>query len=340
MLVIKVREPESTNLSNVIRGTKKLSVFKGEIKVASIIRDLSSSCTNLTVIHLTLDWGADIENVDSLFSQVFINNDNIRSLKLFGFESLTGECLLSLNKNNIEEICLNRSYYIEGNGFINSLPYFVNLNTIYFEDLLGEDFDEVFESIRLCSKLKSLTMDNVMNCSFDNLIKSLSSLKNIVSLTLNYIAIGSLMKSLFTFVSSNLLNLKYLNVSNNRGITDNDLESLSNLENLEELDISDINSVNGSVLVKFPNLKKLYCKDCNNLRDDNLIEFLKCASNLELLDIINSYEKIMRTFVINAAIKITKVRRNNVKLEVRINENQLNFKNIKEKSPLLHLKLK
>ena len=335
MLAIQLNRYVLVDLSNLIKNTKKLSVFKAEIKDAISIRDLGNCCSNLT--SLDLDNDGDIESLDSLFSQVFRKNDNLKSLKLENFTSLTGECLLSLNKNNIEEICLEATYSIQGNYFTNSLPYFVKLHKVELFYLSGNNFNQIFESISLCSKLKTFHIQSVENCSLDKLIKSLSSSKNIESLRIRFMNEGVVIKSLFSDISSNLFKLKYLNLSCSVGITDNDLEPISNLPKLEELDISYNNNITGSVLVKFPRLKKLHVFGCDILEDDNIISFLRCAMNLELLDI--RYCKKINVSVINAAIDVTKKRTNNLILEIRICKYQIDFNEIKDQSPLLHLEM-
>ena len=276
MLVLKLPGCETSILSNAIKKTNQLSEFCAFIYSSSIITDLASSCSNLTVIDLIKDYDSDIGNVDFQFSQVFKKNKNLKSIKLDRFE-FNGECLLSLNKNSIEQVFLTEINNIEGDYLINSLPHCVKLDTLYFLNFKQDVLDKVLESISLCSNLKTLTLDFLRNFSHDNLIKSLSSSKNIESLTFNYVKEESIKRGLFSFISSSLLNLKYLSFHSS-GIFDNDLEPLHNLLNLEEIDISYNGSITGSVLVKFPGLKKLHCFSCNNLEDDNLINFMKCAT--------------------------------------------------------------
>ena len=53
------------------------------------------------------------------------------------------------------------------------------------------------------------------------------------------------------------------------------------------------------------NLKKLHCSQCYNLRDKNLINLLKCATDLRILDIYDC--KKTANSVINTAIQVTKI---------------------------------
>ena len=106
---------------------------------------------------------------------------------------------------------------------------------------------------------------------------------------------------------------------------------------MEELDITKFGNITGSSLVKLHNSKKLFCNYCDNLKDNNLIKLMRRANNLEGLNIY-ACESIT-IILINAAIEITKNRSNNVMLDIQIRENQIDYKKIKEKSPLLHLEI-
>ena len=81
---------------------------------------------------------------------------------------MTGECLISLNNNNIEEICLRDTKNIQGKYLIVSFPYFVKLHTIEFTCFTANNFDEVAESLSLCSKLTKVTMMDIENYLCDD----------------------------------------------------------------------------------------------------------------------------------------------------------------------------
>ena len=144
-------------------------------------------------------------------------------------------------------------------------------------------------------------------------------------------------KKLFSFISSNLLQLKYLDISCSK-CTDSDLEPIINLPNLKDLDISWNDNITGLVLFKFTRLKKLICRRCKNLENDALKSFLRRAVDLELLDI--QYCPKLKTSVINIAIAITNGRTNNLTLEIILCPSQVDFKKIKDKSPFLYLILR
>ena len=63
---------------------------------------------------------------------MFNNNQNLKSISLRSFTSLTGQCLLFLKKSKIEEISLGLLRYIEDKSLLKSLPYFENLHKIIF----------------------------------------------------------------------------------------------------------------------------------------------------------------------------------------------------------------
>ena len=86
---------------------------------------------------------------------------------------------------------------------------------------------------------------------------------------------------------------------------------------------------------KLSSLKKLHCRNCINLRDKNLISLLKYANDLNILDIYNC-EKITN-YLVNYAIKVTKIRLNKVMLNIGIVSTKINIYEIEEISPLLRL---
>ena len=65
----------------------------------NIINALILSCGNLTVLELMSSFHIQVDKIDSLLTQLFINNQRIKTLKLRGFKNLTGESLLYLEKN-------------------------------------------------------------------------------------------------------------------------------------------------------------------------------------------------------------------------------------------------
>ena len=76
MLAIKLTGSKTINLSNAIKKTKNLSVFKEDISGAIILTDLATYCSNLTVLNLNFysENNDYIANIDLLLSQVFIKN--------------------------------------------------------------------------------------------------------------------------------------------------------------------------------------------------------------------------------------------------------------------------
>ena len=93
------------------------------------------------------------------------------------------------------------------------------------------------------------------------------------------------------------------------------------MKNLEVLRVDNFEELTG--LGEFPKLKELSCYGCKYLKDYGLIRLLKCAPNLELLDIRNC-ENVTNS-VIDVAIKETEKRTNNIVLEIRINGTEINI---------------
>ena len=82
------------------------------------------------------------------------------------------------------------------------------------------------------------------------------------------------------------------------------------------------------------NLKELYCNRCPNLINDNLIKILKCATNLELLDIYHC--KKIADAVINVAVNETKTRVKYV-LDIYIEGTSITLQHVRDSSRFLHI---
>ena len=83
------------------------------------------------------------------------------------------------------------------------------------------------------------------------------------------------------------------------------------------------------------NLKELYFSGCFQLENISMIILLRCATNLEVLN-IKGCPKITKS-VINVAIQVTKLRTNNIVLELHIDGKNVDTDEIKKQSPILHL---
>ena len=114
----------------------------------------------------------------------------------------------------------------------------------------------------------------------------------------------------------NLHELKYLDISNCRGITDKDLFFICKLPKLEVLKMNKIDTVFGAGLGVAYNLKELHCFGCEKLINDSLLRLMLVASNLEYLDIRRCLK--ITNLTINAAIEIKKTRKNNIILEIKM----------------------
>ena len=318
------------NFISALIKTKKLNVFRENDMNAELIKTLASCCTNLT--KLDLKSRSKIDNVDEKLSEVFINNSKIKALTL-DIINMNGNCLLFLNENFIEEIHLTASQNFQGITLVQSLPNFTKLNSLIFRGFQNKIHNSIANAVQLSSKLKKLHFFGGNYLEKEILINSVTSLKNLQELVIVNLFPGSIPRNYFNHVSSNLLELKNLCLGRCEDASDIDLEAICKLPKLEILEIFDIQNITGSGLANLSNLKEFRCYDCENLEDDSLISLLKCASNLELLDVIRC-RKITNS-TINFAIKVTKSRRNNVVLKIKIIGCSVNIDEIAETSPFL-----
>ena len=136
-----------------------------------------------TLTLLTLKFNIKIVEIDDKLSQISINNDNLKSLKLIDCENLKGKCLNSLNKIFLEELFLICAESLIKIYLTNNMPYFENLKTFELFDYEDRNLNDLDEIIGKSYNLKTWNLD----LSFqENLtIDSVASLKNLELLTMN-----------------------------------------------------------------------------------------------------------------------------------------------------------
>ena len=325
------------DLTKAIDKSKKLRCFSCDGVVRNMVVALATSCTNLTELSLDSD-NLNIAKPDDLFSQLFNNNEQLKTLELHRFKSLTGECFLSLNKNTVEEITLSDAPNLKRDYLIKSFPSLVKLRTLKFINFFDNlNYDFIAESISSCGKLNNVTLDRMRYYSAENLLKSVDELKSLEMLRVAWMERGIVGKKFLDYISCNLLELKYLDLSTNNFVSDEDAKLLSQLAKLEVLKIYNLSHITCSGLCDFPNLKEMHCYFCSNLGNDFLIRLLRCADKLKYLD-IRGCGKITNP-VLDVAIEQTKKRTNNILLEIHIFTlgKNLDMEKIIDKSPLLHL---
>ena len=97
-------EQNEEKLINVIEKSKNLSSFKYGTANLNVFEALEGNCKNLRELDLKLDDYSDIDDVDRSLSDIFINNEKLKSLKLRNFNGLTGKSFLSLSEKIIEKL--------------------------------------------------------------------------------------------------------------------------------------------------------------------------------------------------------------------------------------------
>ena len=309
----------------------------------NVFSEIASRCENLTVLHLNCPNSQ--ENIDEKLSAIFRKNPNIESLGLKSFPGLTGRCLLDLNYHSVSEFILDNTCSIQRKYLIETVPFFKHLNSLGFNNFEEKYHDRLAECIDSCRNLKKLSVSNTIFSSYINLFKFGTSLTNIevlkINTDFNYLfdtdfQMNYTLTDITAYIGDRMLLLKYLDISASYQILRS--EQFFRICNLPELEILKMNhsicihSIDLRFLTK---LKCLYSSNCKNLKNENLIELLKHAKNLEYVDI--SYCKRITKLFIYAAVNETRNRTNNLMLTVRIRETAIRPNDICEISPLLCL---
>ena len=195
------------NLAIAINFTEKLSSFQYRPVNKDIIEALQFNCINLTELCLTC--GSNSEIADDSLSQIFINNEKLKLIHLKEFKSLTGKCLLHLNRNVEEEIVLKDIYNLQKIYLINSLPTFLRLRTLEFYDFNIQNCDHIAECINSCQKLKRLAISHLQPYSKRNLMDSVHWLKNLEMLTVNLTQVDAVAKEFIDYISYTMTELRF-----------------------------------------------------------------------------------------------------------------------------------
>ena len=166
-------------------------------------------------------------------------------------------------------------------------------------------------------------------------MNSVRGLKYLEMLTVSNQDYDAVTKTFIDYISCNLLDLRYLDLSGCVWVIDSNLESICNLPKLQVVKINELKVITGSGLGNFPNLKEFHCKSCDNLEDEHLIRLLRCSDKLEYLD-ITGCDKITNS-VVNVAIEVTKNRKNNIAMEMFTFGTATNLDEVDGGSTLLYL---
>ena len=350
-------------ISKYAKNLRNLDYYGNDLKDLEII---SSNLSNLTELRLNFDECYE-GDPDLLLSQVFKSNRQLKIIHLGSFRYMTGECFVDLDKNTVEEIEITHAESILGDELIKSWPYFENFRKLRFIEYDGEDFLKISECLSLCANFKEFAISFNEHCEDKTLenaevfIKCFASSK---SLEILYFDADIEMDKFCDFIGKNLLELRCLYLGSECvTITSSSIQSLSYLKKLREFDleivfsrkkeIPDFESVGkltnlevldfncyidkftGSELENLTNLRKLYCPGSLNLKEINIINLVKRAPNLELLDIAGC--KKITNSLIDVAIEVTKNRTNNILLQINIYGTSIDINKIREHSPLLYL---
>ena len=214
----------------------------------------------------------------------------------------------------------------------NSLPTFERLQNLELTDSSDYCCDHIAKCISLCHSLTKLKIDEVKCYYTEDLLNTVQGLKNLKSLSMNCIE-DHFTKNFFDYISYNLLELELLDLNDCYEISDSDLTSIKKLPKLKVLMIDSVD-ITGSEIRNLSTLKKLSCSG-HSFKEDNVISLLRCASELEYLDI--SYNEKMTNTVIDVAIEETKKRINNIVLEIRVEKTSIVPDKIHKMSLLLNI---
>ncbi|KAK0159649.1 hypothetical protein PV327_010743 [Microctonus hyperodae] len=295
----------------------------------SDIRSLRNNYQNLSKLIMT---DVKLECEDHL-SQLFRATKKLKYLSvggLVGHTDLSGKCLQYLPGDAIEEIHLIRWGNLNPNYLNAALRKFNNLRVL--EMFPFNRFDN--STLGIIGEKRTIIDLSLFNTP-GRVISSINYLFNLQNLERLCLRRNSMINDIFLInISNNLKQLKYLNISSCKEVTDVGISNLASLEKLEVLIANRLDKITNEPFGNFYNLKVLKCARCENIIDPGIMKLISLAPNLTTLDL---FRCSITNQTIEKAIEITKQRTNSIILEINIHKTKVDMSMIPDTSPYLRI---
>ncbi|XP_058794527.1 putative RNA-binding protein EEED8.10 isoform X1 [Phymastichus coffea] len=289
------------------------------------IKSLTASCSNIVEFNL----GPCSSQCDPDLSLLFSNNKKLRRVKIFK-NFINGKSLMSLPET-IEAISIGECSNVSPRHFCKAIETFKNLRYLSLDNCVNFD-DQTVEVIALCADtLKELHLREYFPVMSGRSLTRISVLVNLEVLDLSRNACVS--DECLIAVGNHCKLLKNVDISSCQSVSNAGLAGITHLPKLEHLNISYLGKVTDEVLTDIPNLRTLVCRGCPSLQNTGLCTLIEESKNVELLD-ISGCDLVSNDFI-EAAIKVTLKRTNNILLKIYAGNTNVKFSEISAISPFL-----
>lgn len=262
-------------------------------------------------------------------SQLFLVNKKLKYLAIDGDDSITGKCLAYL-PDEIEEIHLQWCTSILSPYLDSAIEKFNNLTSFTLSSCVCVT-ESTMKVIGQITTIINLELSGAHPMITADSLNHLSNLLNLKRLCLKNSAAND---EFLINITRGCKGLNYLDISDCQAITNIGIASLASLPQLEALVINWDVQVTDTVLGDLHNLKTLECHGCNNIKDGGITTLIEMAPNLLSLDLSGCS---ITNSTLEAAIIVTKQRKNNKILKIIVGGNKTNVTNLSEVSPLLQI---
>ncbi|XP_011504616.1 PREDICTED: F-box/LRR-repeat protein 7-like [Ceratosolen solmsi marchali] len=292
------------------------------------IKTLTDNCHNITEFSL----GLCSASCDNDLSDLFLKNEKLRYLKLTG-NSISGRCLLNLPVESIEIIILDDCNNISPEYFHTAIQRLQKLHTLSVKKCITFA-DQTVKAISLCSKsLKVLCLCHYYPMIVRNAMLCIAELVNLETLNLNHnISVGD---EFLVGVGAQCKQLKNVDISCCKAVTNKGLAAIISLPNLQHLSINYLFLVTDEVLTEMVNLRTMHCQNCFGFKNTGLCRLIEESHQLELLDFSGC--TCIDNELVDIAIKATRNRTNNTILKMYVGNTSINVSEITKVSPFLQV---
>ncbi|OXU20787.1 hypothetical protein TSAR_007287 [Trichomalopsis sarcophagae] len=290
------------------------------------LRVISEKCNKLVYFAV----GNCTDDCDYELSLIFESNRELKRLCVYSNFEVTGSCLKKLNGDTIESIIFENCPSISLEHF-NVVRGFCKLKQLVLEHFHDSNTDTMKDISSCCSNLKYLTL---ALCPF--YLNSLQCIANLTNLKILDLSSNvSVDDELLVLVGANCKLLKQVDISYCNAVTNTGLASIVSLPNLESLFVEDLNNVDDEVFRAMPTLRQMDCSYCSNMRDAGLVRLIEASENMEHLFLSNC--KKISNDLLEAAIRATKKRTNQVVLKLHLSNTDVRLSKASGTSPFLRV---
>ncbi|XP_076749746.1 putative RNA-binding protein EEED8.10 [Xylocopa sonorina] len=294
---------------------------------ASGISSLADNCHDITKFSLGLtSYVCDMD-----LQKLFKANPKLRYFKV-AFGKICGACLFYLPLETMEEIVLECCASLREQFLSQAIAKLKNLKSLIIHSCIDISGNVILSVGTYCTNLKILELSSISFLIQSNDILHIAQLSNleVLKISTNTVVTDELLSNL----ASKCLQLKYVDISESRFVTNVGVAAIATLPKLETLIMNYLPLETDMNLRDMNNLKTLECRNCK-FTDKTMIGLIESAPQLELLDLSGCRGVTNETLKKAAAFTVN--RTNNTILKIFVGGTAVDVGTFDTVSPFLQI---